>query len=132
MTYEGYKRRGASPPRIANVPTAEMVSQVTDPTAKSILDMYKLPAAATVSGGTGQVTQQAPNAADTYQFSVRGDHQLTSKDTLWARYAQYRSKSQSAGNTFIGSNIAGFGADTTNFPRQATLGPGRGCFPPRR
>ncbi len=121
VTYEGLKARGASKPRIASVPTPEMLAQVTDPASKAILDMYKLPAAATVSGGVGQVPQSAPSTADTYQFSVRGDYNLSSNDTLWARYSQFRSTAESEGNTFIGTNLAGFGAGSTNFPRQATL-----------
>ena len=120
-SYEGFKQRGAGAARVAQVPTAAMIAQVTDPTAKELLDRYKLPAATSEGPGVGRVQQSAPNAQDTYQFSVRSDYNITDSDRLWVRYGRYVSTQQSNGNTFIGTNLANFGAASTNAPQQATL-----------
>ena len=39
-------------------------------------------------------------------LSFRGDHQLSTKDTITGRYSQYGSEAGSTGNTFISTNIA--------------------------
>ena len=120
-SYEGFKSRGAGAARIAQVPTAAMIAQVTDPTSKALLDQYKLPAATSDAGTFGRVQQNAGNGSDTYQFSVRSDYNITDSDRLWVRYGRFVSTGRSAGNTFINTNLANFGAYSTNLPQQATL-----------
>ncbi len=120
-SYEGLKLRGAGAARIAQVPTAAMVAQVTDPTSKALLAQYKLPAATSDGNGFGRVQQNAPNTQNTYQFSVRSDYNITDSDRLWVRYARFVSTQLSSGNTFIATNLANFGAASTNAPQQATL-----------
>ena len=115
-TYERFWQRGAGATRIARVPTPAQVASITDPTSKALFDQYKVP-----TSPNGQMETAAPNKSDTYQFAIRGDVSLTSRDTLWARYSIFDNKSESTSLTFVGSNLPGFGASSTNHPRQATL-----------
>jgi outer membrane receptor protein involved in Fe transport len=114
--YQGDKIRGAGQTRLANVPTPAMLAAVTDPTSKALLDQYKLP-----SSPSGTLPTSAPNTTNAYQVSVRGDVNLSQNDTLWARYSRYKQNVASSGNTFISSNLPGFGATSKNLPQQATL-----------
>ncbi len=116
VDYEGFKQRGVSAPRIANVPTPAQLASITDPTASAIAKQYGLP-----SSPTGNLSESAPAATDTWQQGYRGDLVLGKNDTLWARYAVFNSLANSAGNTFINSNLPFFGAASANHPRQATL-----------
>ena len=120
-SYEGFRLRGAGAARIAQVPTAALIAQVTDPTSKALLAQYKLPAATADANGFGTVQQSAPNASNSYQFSVRTDYNISDRDRLWARYGRFVSTNLSTGNTFLGTNLANFGAASTNAPQQATL-----------
>src|SRR5581483_4426815 len=115
-TYEGNQVRGLGGVRIAQVPTPAMVAAVQDPAAKQWLNAYKIP-----TDPSGQITQSAPNQTRAFQFSFRVDHQLTDRDTLTARYAHYQYEGTSPGNTFLSSNLAGFGATATNGPRNFNL-----------
>ena len=119
--YEGFKLRGAGAARIAQVPTAAQLALVTDPTSKALLDQYKLPAAESTAGGIGTVQQQAGTLTNSYQLAVRGDWNISDRDKLWVRYSRFNQSSASSGLTFIGTNLANFGAVSTNSPRQATL-----------
>ena len=116
FAYEGQKQRGAGATRIANVPTPAMIAQVTDATAKALLDQYKLP-----SDASGRIQTSAATTTDSYQLSVRVDQQLGRKDWLWGRYSRSKSTSGSSGLTFISTNLPGFGAKSSGFPQQATL-----------
>jgi len=115
-TYEGLKQRGAGAARIARVPTPAMVAQVTDPTSRALIQQYQLP-----TDPSGTIQTQAASRADTYQFGVRGDINLTSTDTIWGRYSRFVSTTASSGLTFIASNLPNFGATSTNSPEQATI-----------
>jgi hypothetical protein len=111
---ERYYSRGLGAARVAQVPTASMLAAVTDPTSKKILDMYKLPAATTDNGTYGTVQQNASNAADLYQYSIRLDHQISENDSIYGRYGYSTNASSSSTNTFISTNIANFGLSSTN------------------
>ena len=114
--YQGTKTRGAGATRIARVFTPAQMAGITDASARALVDQYKLPASA-----TGQITTSAPNKTDFWQYAVRGDVNLTSRDTLWVRYSAVpQSVTASSGNTFIGTNLPGFGANSQGKPRQAT------------
>ena len=115
--YEGFKLRGAGQTVIAHVPTPAQLSSITDPTSLALAKQYQIP-----TSPTGILNESAPSTTNTYEFSVRGDAVLSSKDTLWARYAIYNSAANSSGLTFITSALPYFGASSTNHPRQATLG----------
>lgn len=119
--YEGFKLRGAGAARIAQVPTSAQLAMVTDPTSKALLDQYKLPAAESVAGGVGTVQQSAGTLTNSYKFAVRGDWNISDSNKLWVRYSRFNDSAGSSGLTFIGSNLANFGAVSTNFPRQATI-----------
>jgi outer membrane receptor protein involved in Fe transport len=116
VDYEGFKNRGVSAPRIAPVPTPAQLASITDPTSLAIAKQYNLP-----SSPTGTVTASAPATTDTWEQSYRGDFVLGKNDNLWGRYAVYNSFANSAGNTFISSNLPFFGAASANHPRQASL-----------
>jgi hypothetical protein len=114
--WEGQKQRGAGAARIARVATPAQIASVTDPTSRALLDQYKVP-----SDASGTIQTQAPNRIDLWKLNLRGDIILSSRDTLWMRYAEADSKEASSGLTFIATNLPNFGADGKNHPRQATL-----------
>jgi len=111
---ERYYSRGLGAARVAQVPTPSMLAAVTDQTSKKILEMYKLPAATTDNGTYGTVQQNASNAADLYQYSVRLDHQISQNDSIYGRYGYATNSSSSSTNTFIQTNIANFGLSSNN------------------
>jgi hypothetical protein len=111
---ERYYSRGLGAARIAQVPTPAMLAAVTDPTSKKILDAYKLPAATTDNGTYGTVQQNASNATDLHQYSVRLDHQISEKDSIYGRYGFATNAGRSSNNTFISTNLANFGLSSTN------------------
>ncbi|HWB85796.1 MAG TPA: carboxypeptidase regulatory-like domain-containing protein [Bryobacteraceae bacterium] len=108
--------RGAGTVRIAQVPTPDMIAAVTDPTSKQLLSLYTLP-----TSPTGQIQQSASNLQNAHQFSIRIDHQLTDHDTLTGRYGHFYQEGTGDGDTFLGSNIGGFGANFVNGPRNFNL-----------
>ncbi len=116
VDYEGTKTRGAGAAQIAAVPTPAQLASVTNPTSLALIKQYGLPSAA-----SGQIQASAPNLANTYQVSYRMDFIIGKRDTLWGRYGVYDSVQSSSGLTFINSSLPGFGAGSTNHPRQATL-----------
>src|SRR5688572_8618803 len=120
-SYEGQKRRGVGDVRLAQVPTPAMMDQVTDPGAKAVLDLYKLPAATSIGAAFGQVQQSAEDTIDAYQFSARGDRQIGSKDLLWGRYSRFVLSGLSPAQTFSVSALAGFGPIVSTASQQATL-----------
>lgn len=83
--WEQLKRRGASAPVVANVPTPTMVAQVTDPTSKAILAQYQLP-----TDPSGQKRFQAGDTEDLTLFSFRADHHFSANDVMWARFANFQ------------------------------------------
>lgn len=115
--YEGFKQRGAGATIIAHVPTPAQLASVTDPTSLALIKQYQIP-----SSASGNLPEAAPNTTNTWEYSLRGDVVLGSKDTLWARYAVFDSLANSNGLTFLSSALPGFGAESTNHPRQASLG----------
>src|SRR5206468_3720231 len=122
VSYEGIELRGAGTARIAQVPTPAPLAQVSDPTSKKVLDLSQLPAATSILPTFGQVQQSAGSSNKApLALSFRIDHQFSNRDSITGRYSQFSSEQASTGNTFIGTNIAGFGADSTNHPKQANI-----------
>lgn len=113
--FQQVKTRGAGQTRIARVPTPAQAAAITDPTARALFTQYQIP-----TSPTGQIETSAPSTSNLWQYAVRGDVNLTSRDTLWVRFSQADSLSSSSGNTFIGTNLPGFGAQSGGRPRQAT------------
>jgi outer membrane receptor protein involved in Fe transport len=118
---EGNPVRGAGAARIAQVPTASMIAQVTDPTSKKLLEQYQLPPATTDQGTFGTVQQNGPSFVNAYQWSVRVDHQFSDRDSLYARYGTAYNEGTNANNTFIGTNLANFGFISNNYVYSANL-----------
>jgi outer membrane receptor protein involved in Fe transport len=116
VDYEGFKGRGQGAAVVGRVPTPAQLATVTDPTSLGFVKQYNL-----VTDPSGQIRAQAPSTTNSYQVSYRGDVNLTKNDNLWARYAVFDSKANSTGLTFIDTNLPGFGASSTNHPREATL-----------
>lgn len=113
--YEGIKQRGAGASRIARVPTPAQAAAIADPTARAIFTQYKIP-----TSESGQITTAAPNTTDFWQYALRGDFNLGSKDSVWLRYSQAESVQAATSLTFVGGNLLGFGATSQGRPRQAT------------
>jgi hypothetical protein len=116
VSAEGNPLRGSGAARTAQVPTPAMVAQVTDPTSRALLQRYNIPTSA-----SGQIQQNASNRNDFRQWSVRVDHQFSEKDTVYARVGTASNNGTSSANTFINSNLAGFGLDSTNTIWSANL-----------
>jgi outer membrane receptor protein involved in Fe transport len=116
VDYEGVKQRGAGAARIARVPNPAQLAAVTDPTSRALVQQYQVP-----SDPSGTLQTSAREARDTTQLGVRVDQNIGANDVLWARFSRYVSTIASSGNTFIASNLPGFGAISVNRPLQATL-----------
>jgi carboxypeptidase family protein len=115
--FEQFKNRGVGTPLIANVPTPAQLATITNPTSLALATQYQIP-----TSPTGTLPESAPNTTNTWEVSVRGDVIISSKDTLWSRYAVFNSFANSTGNTFINSSLPFFGAASANHPRQASIG----------
>ncbi len=113
--YQGLKTRGAGATRIARVFTPAQVAGVTDASTRSFLQQYQVP-----TSPTGQITTAAPNKTDFYQFALRGDINISNRDSVWVRYSMSDDVTGSSGLTFINTNLPGFGASSKGRPRQAT------------
>ncbi|MBL8211050.1 MAG: TonB-dependent receptor [Bryobacterales bacterium] len=113
--YQGLKTRGAGATRIARVFTPEQVAGITDPTARALVQQYQIP-----TNPNGQIETAAPNKTDFWQWAVRGDFNLSARDTVWVRYSSADSVTASTSLTFVGSNLPGFGANSQGKPRQST------------
>jgi Carboxypeptidase regulatory-like domain len=123
--YEGLQTRGAAGTRSAKVPTAAQRAAITDPTSAAILKTAGVPAAATdnATGAFGTVSQSAPVTTENNAWSVRIDRNFgNGRDVLSGRYAMQKSKQNSEGNTFIGTNLAGYGASSENKPQNFSFG----------
>src|SRR5262245_26061392 len=123
--YEGLQIRGSGGTRIANVPTAAQRAAITDPTSVAILKAAGVAAAATddATGAFGTVSQTAPVSTENNAWSLRIDRNFGGgRDVLSGRYAMQKSKQNSAGNTFINTNLSGYGASSENKPQNFSLG----------
>src|SRR5215471_1331471 len=123
-SYEGLQIRGAGGTRSARVPTAAQRAAITDPTSKAILDVANLPASQTddPTGAFGRVPQNASNATKQNGWSARIDRNFRGgRDIVTGRYSMYKSDANSAGNTFISTNLAGYGASSVNKPQNFSM-----------
>ncbi len=122
--YEGLQKRGAGGTRVANVPSSSQLGAVTDPTSRAILAAGKLPAATEVdAAGTGRVEQSGSDSEKSTDWSARLDSTFNGgADTLTGRYSFQDREGSSPGNTFLLTNLAGWGATSTNRPQNLHLG----------
>jgi hypothetical protein len=116
--YEGLKIRGAGDTRTATVLTSAQAAAIADPTSLALFNAVGAPASA-----SGTISNSAPNVTDAYSWSLRYDQVMRSgKDIFTARYSVQTSTAISPGLTFIGTNLANFGAGSVNIPRSFNLG----------
>ena len=115
-TYEQQKIRGAGGTRVAVVPTNAQVAGITNPAARALWQ-----ATQGVASDSGTVSNPAPLGTNSIAYSGKIDYNMTSKDTIWGRYAYQDSESRSPGLTFISSNLPVNGASSTSTPQSITL-----------
>ncbi len=113
--FQQHKIRGAGQSRIANVPTPEQAAGITDPSALALFQQYQVP-----TSPSRTLQTSAPNMTNFWQYAIRGDFNLGNRDSVWLRYSQADSNVASTSNTFINTNLPGFGASSSGQPRQAT------------
>lgn len=122
-SYQGLQIRGVGGTQSRVVPTPAQLAAVTDPTSRAILDLYQLPPAQTVTGDVGRVSQSAPRVTKENGFSARMDYSMGGgRDLITGRYAFQDSSESRQSLTFIGTSLAGFGADSVNRPHSFGLG----------
>src|SRR5216684_2819134 len=114
-SYEQSTVRGLGGTRIATVPTPAQVAGAS-PVAQQIISSYNIPLSP-----TGTVSQVAPSTTDTLAYSGRVDWNITSRDYFYARFGEQASNANSAGLTFINSNLAQNGASSANRAWNGTL-----------
>ncbi len=115
-TYEQQKVRGLGGTRTANVPTPAQVAGATSQTSIGLLQQLQVP-----TSDSGTISNAAPLASNSIAYSGKIDWNLGEKDTIFGRYGYQDSDSQSAGLTFISSNLPTNGASSTNRPQNATI-----------
>jgi hypothetical protein len=116
--YEGLKIRGLGATRSATVLTDTQAPGITDPTSLALFNAVGAP-----SSATGTITNSASNLTDAYSWSLRYDQVMRGgKDVLTARYSVQTASATSPGLTFVGTNLANYGASSVNIPRTFNLG----------
>lgn len=115
--WEQQKVRGAGAPVIAQVPTPQMLAQVTDPTSLALIKQYQLP-----SSASGQLPFSASNLSNVTLWSGRVDHHFSQNDVVWFRLARSNQQGFSSGNTFINSNFPYYGLSSGGPAYQSTAG----------
>ena len=116
--YEGLKIRGAGDTRTATVLTTAQAAGITDATSRSLFTAVGAP-----SSASGALSNSAPNVTDAYSWSLRYDQVFRGgKDVFTARYSEQTATVVSPGLTFIGTNLANYGAGSVNIPRSFNLG----------
>ncbi len=113
--FQQQKIRGAGQSLVANVPTPEEAAAITDPSARALFDQYQIP-----TSSSRRLQTAGPNTANFWQYAIRGDINISERDSVWLRYSQADSVAASTSLTFIGTNLPGFGAQSAGRPRQAT------------
>lgn len=116
--YEGLKIRGLGDTRTATVLTSAQAAAITDPTSQTLFNAVGAP-----SSASGTITNSAPNKTDSYSWSLRYDQNFRGGlDQFTVRYAEQTATVASPGLTFVGTNLANYGASSVNIPRNLNLG----------
>lgn len=116
-SFEEDRTRGKGSSRVATVMTTAQAAGITDPTSAAIFSADGSP-----SSASGTLPQTAPNLTNAHDWTVRVDQNLRGgKDTMFVKYAQRPSFAVSPGITFVGTNLSGFGASSTNSPKDLTF-----------
>ena len=97
--------------------TSAQAAGITDPTSAAIFQSDGSP-----SSAAGTLPQTAPNLTNAHDWTVRVDQNLRGgKDTMFVKYAQRPSFAISPGITFVGTNLANYGASSTNSPKDLSV-----------
>jgi hypothetical protein len=112
------RTRGAGSTATATVLTPAQAAAITDPTTLALFKANGSPTSA-----TGKLSNSSPNELNADIWTLRIDQLLRGgKDTLSVKYGQNPLQTINAGDTFIGTNLAGFGASNTSTARTLTFG----------
>jgi hypothetical protein len=116
--WEVQRTRGAGSTATASVMTSAQAAGITDPTDSAIFKSDGSP-----SSANGSLVNSSANTLDGHTWALRVDQNLRGgKDTLFVKYGQNPSIAVNPGLTFIGTNLAGFGASATASPKTLTFG----------
>jgi hypothetical protein len=116
--WEVERTRGAGSTATASVLTSTQAAGITDPTDLAIFKADGSP-----SSANGSLTNSSANTLDGHTWALRVDQNLRGgKDSLFVKYGQNPSIAVNPGLTFIGTNLAGFGASATASPKTLTFG----------
>jgi len=116
--WEVQRTRGAGSTATASVLTSAQAAGITDPTDLAIFKSDGSP-----SSANGSLTNSSANTLDGHTWALRVDQNLRGgRDTLFVKYGQSPSIAINPGLTFIGTNLAGFGASATATPKDLTIG----------
>jgi hypothetical protein len=113
--YEGRRVRGNAFTTLANLPTqaardTAAADPKADPIAIALMNQYlPLPRIATSNSDVGQLVTKIPSPIDSYQFLLKGDQQLSSRQSLSVRYLQ--SSGSFVARTAGANQIPGFDTD---------------------
>jgi hypothetical protein len=112
------RTRGAGATAIATVLTPAQAAGITDPTTLALFKANGSP-----TSPTGTLSNSSPNELNGDIWTLRIDQLLRGgKDTLSVKYGQNPLQAINPGDTFVGTNLAGFGASTTSTARTLTFG----------
>jgi hypothetical protein len=113
--YEGRSIRGNALTTVANLPTqaardAAVADPKADPIAIALMNQYlPLPRIATSNPDVGQLVTKIPSPIDSYQFLLKGDQQLSTRQSVSARYLQ--SSGSFVARTTGANQLPGFDTD---------------------
>jgi Carboxypeptidase regulatory-like domain len=112
------RTRGAGATATATVLTTAQAAGITDPTTLALFKADGSP-----SSSTGQLTNSSANTLDADIWTLRIDQLFRGgKDTMTVKYGQNPLQAVSPSLTFVGTNLAGFGASNTATARTLTFG----------
>src|ERR1700719_3121517 len=111
------RTRGAGSTATATVLTTGQAAKITDPTTLALFKADGSPSTA-----SGQLSNSSPNELNGDIWTLRIDQLLRGgKDTMSVKYGQNPLQAINPGDTFVLTNLAGFGASTTSTSRTLTF-----------
>jgi len=111
------RTRGAGSTTTATVLTTAQATGIKDPTTLSLFKANGSP-----SSASGQLSNSSPNELNGEIWTLRIDQLFRGgKDTMSVKYGQNPLQAINPGDTFVGTNLAGFGASTTSTARTLTF-----------
>ncbi len=111
------RTRGAGATATATVLTTAQAAGITNPTTLALFKADGSP-----SSASGQISNSAPNELNGDLWTLRIDQLLRGgKDTISVKYGQNPVQAITPGDTFVGTNLAGFGASVTSTARTLTF-----------